>query len=105
MDGPSFKMFGFFSSKMDWGCYNGSIPESVSKKMGALICYKKFLSCEVDLFLCKSMTVSCMGHGYVWAGAPSCYWIYWISYVNRYARVSHRGGGGMGAPCNPITFF
>ena len=37
-----------FSSKSDWGCYIISIAKTASKKIGALIRSKKFLSLEVD---------------------------------------------------------
>ena len=44
----SFKMLRLsFSSKLDWGCYIISISETVSKKIGALVCSMKFLSAEV----------------------------------------------------------
>ena len=41
-------------SKLDWGCYIMSIAKTASKKIGALICSVKFLSCEVALYLYKS---------------------------------------------------
>ena len=67
----SFKMLGLiFSSKLDWG----SIAKTVSKKIGALIHYMKFLSPEVALYLYKSTICSCMEYCcYIWAGAPNCY--------------------------------
>ena len=40
-----------FSSKLDWGSYNVSIVKTVSKKIGASICFMKFLSPEVALYL------------------------------------------------------
>ena len=59
-----------FSSKLDWG----SIAETVSKKIGALIRLLKFLSPEVALYLYKTtiqpyMEYCCHG----WVGAPGCY--------------------------------
>ena len=71
----SFKMLGLtFSSKLDWGSYIISIAKTASKKIGALICYMKFLSPEVALYLYKSTTCPCMEYCcHVWAGAPSCY--------------------------------
>ena len=51
----SFKMLGLtFFSKLDWGSYIISIAKTASKKIGALICYMKFLSLEVALYLYKS---------------------------------------------------
>ena len=48
----SFKMLGLtFSSKLDWGSYIISIAKTASKKIGALIRSKKFLSPEVALYL------------------------------------------------------
>ena len=38
-----------FSSKSDWGSYIISIAKTVSKKIGALICFIKFLSPEAAL--------------------------------------------------------
>ena len=43
-----------FSSKLDWGSYIISIAKTASKKIGALICSKKFLSPELALYLYKS---------------------------------------------------
>ena len=40
-----------FSSKLDWGSYIISIAKTASKKIGALIRSKKFLSPEVALCL------------------------------------------------------
>ena len=48
----SFKMLGLtFCSKLDWGSYIISIAKIVSKKIGALICFMKFLCREVTLYL------------------------------------------------------
>ena len=47
-------------SKLDWGSYIISIAESVSKKIGALICSMKFLSPVVALYLYKSTIQLCM---------------------------------------------
>ena len=63
-----------FSSKLDYGSYTISIVKTASKKIGALIRLRKFLSPEVALYLNKStiqpyMEYCCL----VWAGAPSCY--------------------------------
>ena len=71
----SFKMLGLtFSSKLDWGSYIVSIAKTVSKKNGVLICYMKFLSPEVALYLYKSTIQPCMEYCcHLWAGAPSCY--------------------------------
>ena len=43
-----------FFSKLDWGSYIISIARTVSKKIGALIHFMKFLSPEVALHLYKS---------------------------------------------------
>ena len=65
-----------FFSELDWGSYTISIAKTASKKIGALIRSKKFLSPEVALYLCKSTIRSCMEYCcHVWAGAPSCYCI------------------------------
>ena len=71
----SFKMLGLtLSSKLDWGSYIISIAKTTSKKIGALIRSKKFLSPEVALSLFKSTIRPCMEYCcHVWAGAPSCY--------------------------------
>ena len=41
-----------FSSEFNWGSYIFSIAKTVSKKIGALICFMKFLSPEVAFYLC-----------------------------------------------------
>ena len=70
-----FKMLGLtFSSKLDWGSDIVSIAKTASKKIGALICFMKFLSHKVARYLFKSTTWPCMEYCcHVWAGAPSCY--------------------------------
>ena len=48
----SFKMVGLtFSSKLNWGSYIISIDTTASKKIGALICFMKFFSPVVALYL------------------------------------------------------
>ena len=71
----SFKVLGLtFSSKLDWGSYIISIAKTTSKNIGALICYMKFLSPEVALYLYKSTIRSCMEYCcHVCADAPNCY--------------------------------
>ena len=71
----SFKMLGLtFSSKLVWGSYMISISKTASKKIGALIRSKEFLSPEIALYLCKSTICPYMEYCcHVWAGAPSCY--------------------------------
>ena len=71
----SFKTLGLtFSSKLYWGSYIVSIAKTVSKKIGALIRSKKFLSPEVALYLYKSTLQPCMEYcSHVCAGALSCY--------------------------------
>ena len=64
----------FFSSKWDWLSYIISIAKTASKKIGALICFVKFLSPVVARYLYKSTIRPCMECCYyVWAGACSCY--------------------------------
>ena len=54
-DKSSFNMLALtFSSKLDWGFYNISSPNTTSKEIGALIHFTKFLSPEVALYLYKS---------------------------------------------------
>ena len=67
----SFKMLGStFSSKLDWG----SVAQTASKKILALIRSMKFLSPEVALCLYKSTIRPCIEYCcHVWAGAPICY--------------------------------
>ena len=63
-----------FSSKLNWGSYIVYIAKTASKKIGALICFMKFLSREVALYLYKSTLQPCMEYYcHVWASAPSCY--------------------------------
>ena len=57
----SFKMLELtFSSKLDWGSEIISIAKTASKKIGALICFIKFLSLKVALYLYKSTIQPCM---------------------------------------------
>ena len=69
-----FKMLGLnFSSKLDWGSFIISIATTASKKIGALIRSKKFLSPEVALHLYIPTICQCMEYCcHVWAGDPSC---------------------------------
>ena len=71
----SFKMLGLtFSFKLDRGSYIISIAKTASKKNGAFICFLKFLSPEVALYLYKSIICPCKEYCcHIWAGAPSCY--------------------------------
>ena len=71
---PSFKMLGLtFSSKMDRGSYIFSIAKTGSRKIGALICFRKFLSPDIVLYLHKSTKRSSMKYCcHIWAGAI-CY--------------------------------
>ena len=63
-----------FSSKLDWGSYIISNAKTASKKIGTLICYMKFLSPEVALYLYKSTIHPCMEYCcHDWDGAPSSY--------------------------------
>ena len=70
-----FKVLGLnFSSKLDWGSFIISTATTVSKKIGALIHSKKFLSPEVALHLYIPTICQCMEYCcHVWAGDPSCY--------------------------------
>ena len=67
----SFKMMKLtFSSKLDWGSYIISIANSVSKKIGAIICYMKFISLDVTLYLYKSIIYPCMEYCcHIWTSA------------------------------------
>ena len=71
----SFKILGLtFSSVLNWGSYIISIAKTASKKMGALIHSRKFLSPEVALYLQKSTIQPCTEYCcHVWAGSPSCF--------------------------------
>ena len=70
-----FKMLGLnFSSKLDWGSFIIFIATTASKKIGALIHSKKFLSPEVALHLYIPTICQCMEYCcHVWDGDPSCY--------------------------------
>ena len=62
-----------FSSNLDWGSYIISFAKTASKKIGALIRFRKFLYPEVALYLYKSTIHPFMKYCcHVWAGAPSC---------------------------------
>ena len=86
----SFKMLGLtFSSKLDWASYIISIAKTTSKKIGALIHSKKFLSPGVALYLYKSTIQPCMDSCcHVWTGAPSCYLELLDKLQNRISRTS-----------------
>ena len=75
LEEKSIKMLGLiFFSKLDWGSYIISVAKTAPKKIGALVCFMKFLSPEVAQYLYKSTTHPCMEYCcHVWAGAPSCY--------------------------------
>ena len=70
-----FKMMELtFSSKLDRGSYIISIAKTASKKIGALIRSKKFLSPKFAHYLYKFTILLCMKYYCnIWAGAPSCY--------------------------------
>ena len=78
MDGPvfevksSFKILGLtFNSELDQRSYIVFIAKTASKKIGALICFMKFLSPEITLYLYKSTTQQCMEYCcHVWSGTP-----------------------------------
>ena len=71
----SFKMLGLaFSAKLDWGSYIIAIAKTTSKKIGAVICFVKFLSPDVAMYLYKSAIGPCMEYCcHVRAGASICY--------------------------------
>ena len=71
----SFKIMELtFSSKLDWGSYIISIANSVSKKIGAIICSMKFISLDVALYLYKSIICPCMEYCcHIWTSATNCY--------------------------------
>ena len=63
-----------FSSKLDWNSYIASIPNTASKKIGALIRSMKFLSSEVAFYLYRPTIMPCTEYFcHVWTGAPSWY--------------------------------
>ena len=63
-----------FCSKLDWGSYIFSIARTASRKIGALIRSRKFVSPKVAQYLYKSTIRPCMEYCcHVLAGAPSCY--------------------------------
>ena len=70
-----FKMLGLtVSSNLDWGSYIISVPQTASKKNGALILSMKFLLTEVALYFYKSTLQPCMECCcHAWAGVPNCY--------------------------------
>ena len=80
MDGPVLEKKSFFKmllltfcSRFDWSSYIISIPKSVSKDIGAVICSMKLHT--PALYLYKSTKEPCLEFCcYVWACAPSCYW-------------------------------
>ena len=47
-----------FSANLDWGSYTIFVAKTVSKKIGALIHFVKFLSPQVVMYLYK--TIICM---------------------------------------------
>ena len=61
-----------FYSKVDWGSYSIFITNTHFKKIGALICSRKFLSPEVALCFFQSNIWPCMEY-YVWTGGPICF--------------------------------
>ena len=70
----SFKMLGLtLSSKLDWGYYIISTAKTASKKIGALICFIKFLPPEVVLYLYEPTMHPYIECCHIWAGAPNCY--------------------------------
>ena len=72
---PSMKLLGIsFTSKLDWGSYLIGLAKSVSKKVGAILRCRSFLSAEVILYIYKSMIRPCMEYCcHLWAGAPQRY--------------------------------
>ena len=60
-------MFGLtFFSKFDWGSYTVSNARSASKKIGALICFMKFILRLLFTYRPASNIV-------VWVDAPTCH--------------------------------
>ena len=80
----SFKMLGLtFFFKLDGGPYIISIAKTASKKIRALVCFMKFLSLEVALYLHKSTIQPYMEYCcHVWAGAPS-YYLEWLDKLQK----------------------
>ena len=75
-----YEMLGLtFSSKLDLGSYIISIAKTASKKIGALICFMKFLSLFLYNFtICPCMEYCC----HIWC--PSCYLELLDSYKSEY---------------------
>ena len=90
-----------FSSKLDWGSCIISIAKSVSKKIGALICYMKSLSPEVALYLYKSTIRPFMEYCcHVWAGAPS-YYLELLDMLQK--RICRTVGPSLAASLEPLA--
>ena len=71
----SLKLLGLsFSSTLGWGPYIESVAKATSRKIGALIRSKSYLTPEVVLYLYKSTIRPCMEYCcHVWGGAPKRY--------------------------------
>ena len=71
----SFEMLGLsFSSKLHWGIYIVCVAKATFKKIGALICSKKYLSLAVAHYFCKSAIQPCMEYCcHVCGDVPNCY--------------------------------
>ena len=98
----SFKMLGLtFSSKLDWDSYIISIAKTASKKIGALIRFKKFVSTEVALYLYKATIRPCLEYCcHVRAGAPSCY-LEFLDKLQR--RICRTVGSSLAAYLEPLV--
>ena len=62
-----------FSSKLDWGSYIIATAKTASQKIGVLVCFMKFFSPEVALYLYHTAMHGILLCCHVWAGAPNCY--------------------------------
>ena len=85
-----------FSSKLDWASYIILFAKTVSEKIGALICFMKFLSPEAVLYIYKSTLrprmESCC---HFWAVVPSCY----LVMLNKLQNCLSRTEGPLLAGC------
>ena len=91
-----------FSSNLDWGSYIMSIAKTASKKIGALIRFRKFLYPEVALYLYKSTIHPFMEYCcHVWAGAPSSS----LELDKLQKRICRIAGPSLAASLEPLAHF
>ena len=91
-----------FSSNLDWGSYIMSIAKTASKKIGALIRFRKFLYPEVALCLYKSTIHPFMEYCcHVWASAPSSS----LELDKLQKRICRIAGPSLAASLEPLAHF